>query len=33
MLTMEVEKDKLEGWTGKNAPTARPPAAKKKTTP
>lgn len=32
MLTMEVEKDKLEGWTGKNAPAARPPA-KKKTTP
>jgi hypothetical protein len=32
MLTMEVDKDKLEGWTGKNAP-ARPPAAKKKTTP
>jgi tetratricopeptide (TPR) repeat protein len=33
MLTMGVEKDKLEGWTGKNAPPARPPAAKKKTTP
>lgn len=32
MLTLEVEKDKLEGWTGKNAPAARPPA-KKKTTP
>ncbi len=33
MLTMEVEKDKLEGWTGKNAPGARPPQTKKKTTP
>jgi hypothetical protein len=32
MLTMEVEKDKLEGWTGKNAPPARTPP-KKKTTP
>ena len=32
MLTMEVDKDKLEGWTGKNAPASRP-AAKKKTTP
>ena len=29
MLTMTVEKDKLEGWTGKNAPPARKPAAKK----
>lgn len=26
MLTVLVEKDKLEGWTGKNAPAARPPA-------
>jgi hypothetical protein len=33
MLTMEVEKDKLEGWTGKNAPGARPAQTKKKTTP
>lgn len=34
MLTMEVDKDKLDGWTGKNAPPAhRPPVAKKKTTP
>lgn len=33
MLTMEVEKDKLEGWTGKNAPGGRPPLQKKKTTP
>jgi hypothetical protein len=33
MLTMEVEKDKLEGWTGKNAPGARPTTTKKKTTP
>jgi hypothetical protein len=32
MLTLTVDKDKLEGWTGKNAP-AHPPAAKKKTTP
>jgi hypothetical protein len=29
MLTMTVEKDKLEGWTGKNAPPARKPAPKK----
>jgi hypothetical protein len=29
MLTMSVEKDKLEGWTGKNAPPARKPAPKK----
>jgi hypothetical protein len=28
MLTVLVEKDKLEGWTGKNAPAARPPASK-----
>jgi hypothetical protein len=33
MLTMEVEKDKLEGWTGKNAPGAARPQTKKKTTP
>jgi hypothetical protein len=34
MLTMEVEKDKLEGWTGKNAPGGRGPVQqKKKTTP
>lgn len=26
MLTLEVEKDKVTGWTGKNAPAARPPA-------
>jgi hypothetical protein len=26
MLTVVVEKDKLTGWTGKNAPAARPPA-------
>ena len=29
MLTMTVEKDKLEGWTGKNAPPVRKPAPKK----
>jgi hypothetical protein len=29
MLTMTVEKDKLEGWTGKNAPPAKKPAPKK----
>ncbi len=29
MLTMTVEKDKLTGWTGKNAPPARRPAPKK----
>ena len=28
MLTMEVDKDKLEGWTGKNAPPAHRPAVK-----
>jgi hypothetical protein len=28
MLTVTVEKDKLTGWTGKNAPAARPPAKK-----
>jgi hypothetical protein len=28
MLTMTVEKDKLTGWTGKNAPPARPGAGK-----
>jgi len=33
MLTMEVEKDKLEGWTGKNAPGRGPVQQKKKTTP
>jgi hypothetical protein len=33
MLTMEVEKDKLEGWTGKNAAGGRPTNTKKKTTP
>lgn len=33
MLTMEVEKDKIEGWTGKNAPAAPRPQVKKKTTP
>jgi hypothetical protein len=29
MLTMTVEKDKLTGWTGKNAPPVRKPAPKK----
>ena len=29
MLTVVVEKDKLEGWTGKNAPPVRKPAPKK----
>jgi len=29
MLTVTVDKDKLEGWTGKNAPPARKPAPKK----
>jgi hypothetical protein len=29
MLTVLVEKDKLEGWTGKNAPAARKPTTKK----
>ena len=29
MLTLTVEKDKLTGWTGKNAPAARPPVKKK----
>jgi len=29
MLTMSVEKDKLEGWTGKNAPPAKKTAPKK----
>jgi len=29
MLIMTVEKDKLTGWTGKNAPPARRPAPKK----
>ena len=34
MLTMEVDKDKLEGWTGKNAPPVHHPVqTKKKTTP
>ena len=33
MLTLTVDKDKLEGWTGKNAPAARPAQTKKKTTP
>ena len=33
MLTLLVEKDKLEGWTGKNAPAGRGPVQKKKTTP
>lgn len=28
MLTMEVDKDKLEGWTGKNAPPAHRPPVK-----
>jgi hypothetical protein len=29
MLTVTVDKDKLEGWTGKNAPPAKKPAPKK----
>ncbi len=29
MLTVTVEKDKLEGWTGKNTPPVRKPAPKK----
>jgi tetratricopeptide (TPR) repeat protein len=29
MLTLETEKDKIEGWTGKNAPAAKKAAPKK----